>query len=803
MSSSGLYKLRNAAPFLVAIAALILIAVTGLLRISVGYHGIEWNPLSGEVLNVQAESPGAGRVRPGDLILRIEGVPAEQAPPELARHGPGDILTFDILRGRSEAEVSVRLSNVPFTAAIPFLVPHLVALAFWSIGVAVMAFARRGGQARLLLSFTLVGSSALASGSVSAVGPAWTSTVFNVLLWFAGPIAVQLHMRFPEARLARWNARLTGILFAIAALGSLPFVVAGASGVRASAWNQVIFTAGRLFLSVNLLLVVWLLLDSYRTASSVHFRQQIRLVALGGGLGLLLVIALSLLPGALIVQPLVPYEYSFIFLITIPLSYGYAIARHRLIRLEKFLSRGAAYTIMFGLLAMIYLAVISLIESILPGELLREPLFTMSLILLLAGTAVQLFRRIQAVVDFAFYGGWYDYRSAVERITSGLETMRDAAMLATTLEDRLQGTLRLERALVLIAGRDGSLRADGKRGSNGVDIPLRLPANGHVLQYLRLSRDPLEAVSLAHALQDLPLTRSERKALESMQDCFLVPVSGSQAVLGLLALGQRRGGERFSAEDLDILMLVSRQAASAIDAVLLRRELRRQVEEVQQLNKRLLHAREEERKSLARQLHDVAIQSLVGLNYRLAHLENGQTEALRDEVRAIVEQLRGVIRQLRPPALDSFGLVTAVRSEMRERAARGDGSPRLDLHLAGDPEMPVPEAVGLCVYRVMQEALTNVERHAAAAQASVQLVLQPDEVQLIVQDNGRGFEVPPQLGLLLEDDHFGLVGLRERIELLYGTLEIRSASGQGTTVHARIPVPHASDDQAAMSDNLP
>jgi signal transduction histidine kinase len=154
----------------------------------------------------------------------------------------------------------------------------------------------------------------------------------------------------------------------------------------------------------------------------------------------------------------------------------------------------------------------------------------------------------------------------------------------------------------------------------------------------------------------------------------------------------------------------------------------------------------------------------------------------------IVEELRGMIRRLRPPALDNFGLVTAVRSELRERTVRSHGSLRIDLHVEGDPELEIPEEVGLCLYRAIQEGLNNVERHSEAGQVDVTLTMETEEIRLSVRDNGKGFPVPQQLGMLLEADHFGLVGVRERLELLRGTLEIDSAPGSGTTLRARIPV---------------
>ncbi|MGH2619925.1 MAG: ATP-binding protein [Anaerolineales bacterium] len=740
------------------------------------------------VLSVDPFAPAAESFRVGDRIVSVEGVPANLAPPIYANLGPGDTVHYLIARDESDFGVALPMTTLPPRVAIQFLVPLAVAATFWVIGMAVLAFGQAGAEARPFFRFCLVASGVLGAGSVSTSGPVWSSTLFNILLWFAGPIAVDLHLRFPEAR--RHSRAMSAILYGVAALGSLPFLLLGAAGVRASGLNRLVFTSGRLFLSANLLLVVWLLFSSYRRATSVQARQRIRLVALGGGAGLLLVIVLSILPGALTAGPLVPYEVSFAFLIAVPASYGYAIARHRLIRLERFLSRGAAYTIVFGLLAAIYLGVTTAIDRLFSSGLLQQPLVNMLVILLLAATAVVLYRRIQALVDFAFYGGWYDYRSAVARVTKGLEEHRSSEELAATLSARLQATLRLERACVFIAGRDGSLAPSGcdLPGSADPTEPLTLPAQGEVVQALRLHPRPVSTEELTTSLQDRPLTKGERGALQATRDSLLVPVAGSEGLLAVMALGRRRGGEGFSAEDLDILDLVARHAGAAIENVRLTGEVRRHVAEVEQLHKRLLRAREEERKSLARELHDQAIQSLVGMNYRLAHLEGDQTQGLRQEVLRIVEELRGMIRRLRPPALDNFGLVTAVRSELRERTVRSRGSPRIDLHIEGDPEQGIPEEVGLCLYRVIQEALNNIERHAEARQVDVTLALHDEEVRLAVRDNGKGFQVPPQLGLMLEQDHFGLVGVRERLELLYGTLEIDSAPGSGTTVRARIPL---------------
>lgn len=791
MSSLTLQQIRSSLPFLIALAVLALIVVTARHALRVGYDGVDFNPVSGLVLDVDPDGPAAGRIQVGDRILRIDGVPIEEAPPVIGEHVAGDLLTYLISQDGQRIELRLGLVDKPPEVVVQYLVAPVVALSFWTIGVAVMAFGQAGREAGLFLAFTLVAGSTLTTGSISSAGPNWAATLFNILVWFAGPVAVQLHLRFPETVRDRRLAKLPTALYSLALVGSLPFALVGAAGVRASPLVSAFFSAERLFLSLCLLLVVLLLLHAYRSASSVMVRTRVRLVTLGGGLGLLLVVVLSLLPGALLRAPLIPYDFSFAALIAIPASYGYAIARHRLLGLERFLSRGAAFTLVFALLAALYLALTTLIQAVLPGDLLNRPLFNMLLILLLAGTAIWLYRRFQAVVDFAFYGGWYDFRTALERITSNLENLADSETLAATLAERVMDTLRLQAACVFIARRDGSLALSPSTACQlptGEHAPLSLPADGQVLAELNARRAAQRADELLDGLSGLPLTRAERLTLHALSGYLLVPVPGVGGVQGLLALGRRRGGEAFSQEDQAILHQVARHAGVAIETVRLASEVRRQAREVRQLNSRLMRAREQERKSLARQLHDQAIQALIGLNFQLAHLDRGSAQTLRADVASIVDQLRAMIRELRPPALDNFGLVTAVRTEIREQAARSLDGLRIDLLLNGDGEMALPEDVLICVYRVIQEALNNVERHAEARRAEVQLLFAPEHVQVIVQDDGRGFQVPRPLGTFVEQNHFGLVGLRERVQLLGGTLELRSVPGEGTTVHVRLPL---------------
>ena len=790
-------RVRTASPFALALAALALLFYATAFQIRLPYDGLDWTPITGEVLVVDPEGPAAGSVSVGDEILSVQGVPGAQATHLYARFRTGDHVRLLVRRSDDVREVTLVMASASPQRLLLRLGPLLVALAFLVIGSVVLGLGGTRPQVRLFFVYALVGASVLASGSLSTKGPLWTSALFNILLWLAGPVSVQLHLHFPEDQgPARWRWAL-GLLYGVAVLLSLPFVIAGPTAIQASALNATFFAAGRLFLGMNLLLTVLLLARSYRQAGSVQARQKIRLVALGGSLALLLVLALIVGPDVLILRAFVPYEVGLFFLIILPLAYGYAILRHRLIQLEDFVSRGAAYTLVFVALVGIYLVLASLVSRWLPSRWLQQPVVNMLQVLILAGSAVPIYRRIQSLVDWVFYGGWYDYRSAVERITAGLGGLKDAEALAERITGRLRSVLRLDGAYLFVLFQGDALALQPARDEISRPMPDPLPAfpaQGFLAEYLRQQPDPVTIEEARTNLSEAPLTKAERGTLDFLRQSLLVPVTDSKQLLGLLALGQRQGGERFSAEDHGILRIVARHAAAAIENIQLLRELRMHAAEVEKLHRQLLHAREDERKLLARELHDEAIQALVGLNYRLAQMEDGAAGDMQAEVRQIVEDLRGMIRTLRPPALDNFGLVTAIRSHVRELGEAGDDTARIDLRVEGDAERWLPEDIQLCLYRVMQEALINVEKHAFARHVQVALNIQPKEVTLEIRDDGRGFRLPQHLGSLLEQDHFGLVGLRERLESVHGSLQIFSSPGEGTRLAASVPLPAEEQD---------
>jgi signal transduction histidine kinase len=221
-------------------------------------------------------------------------------------------------------------------------------------------------------------------------------------------------------------------------------------------------------------------------------------------------------------------------------------------------------------------------------------------------------------------------------------------------------------------------------------------------------------------------------------------------------------------------------------------ELVRSRGELQQLSAQLVDAQETERRAISRELHDEVSQSLGLLLMDAGRLSNqlgSANEKGQELVRSIktvaertVQIVRNMALLLRPSMLDDLGLVPAVEWFAREMSRRGE----IEVEVrAENVSEDLPDAVKLCVYRMVQEALNNARRHAHAKNAVVELNQSDDSIHLKMSDDGAGFDPKRTRGM-------GLLGMSERVKRLGGTLEIDSRPGSGTTIRAAIPLTAAS-----------
>lgn len=294
-----------------------------------------------------------------------------------------------------------------------------------------------------------------------------------------------------------------------------------------------------------------------------------------------------------------------------------------------------------------------------------------------------------------------------------------------------------------------------------------------------------------------PVTDARFRALSERPDvrhALCVPLVAEGETIGILSVSNRLTAEPFTPADLELLSALAVHAGLAIRNARLFEETRRQRQVVGQLASRLVNAQEEERRRIAFDLHDGPAQSLfaalrtVETACRLIAPDRAEVarelEGAAQTIRQAIDDLRSTIAYLRPMVLDHLGLVRALRQYARQFAERTG----LNVQLTSrGRERELPPAVAVTLYRVAQEALQNVWKHAQAENVAVVLDFGPERVALRVMDDGTGFDVA---GVTEAPDprHLGLQGIRERVSLLGGDLCVRSEIGQGTTVVVTLSV---------------
>lgn len=277
-----------------------------------------------------------------------------------------------------------------------------------------------------------------------------------------------------------------------------------------------------------------------------------------------------------------------------------------------------------------------------------------------------------------------------------------------------------------------------------------------------------------------------------MDGSVIASLGHSRAISGALVAVPAEGTS-LGQEDVELLQAVAAQIGVAADNDRLQRTER---EHLRSYVHEVTRAQEEERMRVARDLHDTVAQDMVLLLRELDGLIASQAppetldrlRALRDGAARSLEGLRRLGRDLRPTALDDLGLVPALEWLSTEMETRSGVSTTFDV--AGATRR-LPADIELALFRITQEALRNIERHAGARRASVRIAFGDEEVELEVTDDGRGFQPPEPLDRLAVEGRLGLLGMRERAELVGGSLSIRSLPGEGTSVRTVVALPAA------------
>jgi two-component system, NarL family, sensor histidine kinase DevS len=372
---------------------------------------------------------------------------------------------------------------------------------------------------------------------------------------------------------------------------------------------------------------------------------------------------------------------------------------------------------------------------------------------------------------------WSRQLESLNEIGSALASEPDLQRLLGLVADRLRELLDARLVAVFLPLGEDVLRfaaasGAGTDGLVGATIPRDGSKAGRVLDRRRSER--------VDSILDDPEAHQDAARRLAARTGLWVPLVAHGRAIGVIAAHDKLGADaRFADDDLRLAEAFASRAAVAVD--LSERVARDAL-------RRVVAAQELERRRLARELHDETGQALTSILLGLKPLEDAVPEResaavadLRELVVATLQDVRRLAVELRPQALDDFGLVAAL-GRLTDTFADQTGIP-VDFEAALGGER-LPSEIETALYRIVQESLTNVVKHARASTVSISLTRKPGGVTAVIEDDGKGFE-PERPG----DDAFGLVGMRERVALLDGSLAVESSEGSGTTIAVEIPLP--------------
>jgi len=759
---SGLTKYLWLLP---ALVVLLLIARAAISLSGSATDGATWDA-DGQVLEVDEGGPAAqAGLRVGDTVLSAGN--CDTATWDVCQYNayrPGSVVPITFQQGEQVHAASLTLTMTPAGTRLAWLMVLLVALAFCLCSLVVVMSRPDATEARLFYALGQVGAASLVMGTLSSAEMSTMSRWFGVFNGLLTPVMVHFHAVFPERH---WLARQRWLLRMLYGTGVVLAVLRWARPIFSYPVHM-IQNLLYLWLFLGFVAAIGLMVFAYLTTRSPYTRRWIRLVVFGtllgyGPVGLLTVAPMALLGSAGWGSGL--WRFTIPLLGLVPITYAVALWRYNLMNFDRALNRGLVYLVVSLVLFGLYLSVLAIFPVVLPANLAGRAVLLAALALLAAITFQPLQSRAQRLVDRLFYGGWYDYRGLVEEVGHTLACTVDPQVLVQVLVHRVPQAMHLPGAALWLE-QEGKMEIVGTSGAQVPDTRI-WPGGSKVA-------DQAE-VTMAH-------------------DHAAVPLAVEDRVVGTWVLAARPSGE-WGPEDRRILTALSRQAALVAQNARLVAELRAKVTQVEEMHRRLVAAREEERADLAQKLYSGVIRDLGLLRYRLVPGKQGDQAGpaadgyIREEIHTqaglLVDKLRRLCSDLRPLALDQLGLPAALRLLAQEMTVQGLPVETYveDLSLLDEA------ATGL--YRICQEALSNAWRHAQASRAIVTLACEENEVVLTIADDGQGFD---PASLIPRDrsrpggstgGRFGLAGMAELAQGLGGLMTIQSAPGQGTQVVVR------------------
>ncbi len=693
------------------------------------------------------------------------------------------------------------------------LATPLVGLGFWI--ASLVALATR--QPFITVAFLSLGSAVLSAGFLSGMGNDLAGRGFYILLAWFSPVFLHFHLAWTLRSLRRPERIALLAFYILAGLAAIPFLTWTIDALNAMGWFPFLRSGVRIILVISVLATVSFLAARWRGTPTTVDHHRIRLAITSVVLASFPLLLLSLLP-ELSGLAFVPYEVNFVWLLIIPLGYGYSILRQKTIRGNALLVRLAGYYLAGVFFASLYTIALQTLERLIPSW---PPSWTY----LSAGFGIAaLFILVRAnhltgrMIEWLLYG---DDRGRLERLS------QMAQSLGTVLHrDELRAIL-VDHLTTLIPGYQSSAlflktgecqyALQGKTGFNQPGSALTGFRNGGTLSAFLSHSAPLLDVNAIHKrLARSKFLPEERDIAFQPGISLWIPLLSGDELHGLWLVGLDPGAGVLSEADWQVWSILARQAGVTAHNVLLSEAIRAGQDELATAHQGLLLARDEERREIARELHDSPLQDLLGLNLQLAILVkklrqigwkgrltqdalNRELDSLRQGILAVSDKMREIIGELRPEGPLERGLQAALEDFIAQMEQKtGNGGPSIELQFDQKFDS-YSDPLKTTLFRITQEAVRNALKYAQARHIFIILKRGESTISLTIKDDGGGFEPPTRLSELVRSNHYGLLGISERASTAGGRLNVRSRPGNGTEIVVTIPL----IDTADMVKELP
>jgi signal transduction histidine kinase len=717
------------------------------------YLGFYFGP-NGQLTTVFVRPAPGESLQPGDFLTEVGSTTWDSYENQIYRplfgeYQAGDPVSLTIRRDNHEIPITWILPG-PNRGEFLFRLSTAwwLAFVFWLAGTATLFLVRpKDSRSRLLAAFNFLLAVWLAAGYVSALNVEEGTLVLVISSWILLPVSWHLHWDFPKSL-----RRLSGYMWVVIYL------------VSAFVASMILFNR----LPVDFLYIALILSGigslGLLVAHVIYQPRQRRQIGV-----LLAGLMVACIPGVIYsflrifnLDSFILSRFSAFALLVVPVAYFYIIYRRQLGGLELRASRLLSLLIYVILLLTAFAAIATLIDAYFVEP--HSSILTGTLLAVLAGMITALaYPTFERWIEYHILGMPLPPTKMVEAYTARITTSLEMDRLVHLIRDDVLPSLLIRQAALL--------RLEGSDSSIGSPVDARIFTLD--VKDSQLPRPEEISILLADAGKIRPFRRDNDNDILFPWVRLVLALTVEGHPVGLFLLGRRDPDDIYSASEIPTLQALADQTALALSNI-------EQAERLHTLYQADIERQEAERNRLAFELHDGVLGQLALLSM---HMDKGSSsEQFSVAYQTTVQRIREIIIGLRPAMLD-FSLPSALNELVDEASDRITGGAEIELNLLPSDARYPPE-VELHLFRIVQQACQNALQHAEAQRICIRGYFEPEKVELLVEDDGKGFAMDkdPDLSWLLASRHFGLATMHERAALIGARLQIVSHPRQGTQV---------------------